>query len=292
MRSLICVSLVSSLFLVSEAVVSTCLSEGQIAISFDGGPSPTTPFLLEELKKNNVSALFNIDSEKLTLGGTAAMMNGIYKDGHVLGLMLSQSLDLNSMSNDGLRATVQRRAGEFFNAFGKWPLFLRVPADLSSEKQQYLESGGYLITNPGLDLSKVWSGNCEVRFNASVGKSLTSASSSLILSMADTETGCAVSEDLKMIQTARFYGFTPVRMDKCINLESPYRRNPSEVSDVHFSFFDPAPAPTNVSSVVTDDANIGKAAINSNSSKSRSYPSLTLLGSFLILTLCILVSNL
>lgn len=236
MRSSILFISLTSIFSFTYAIVSSCLNDGEMALTFDGGPSTDTPRLLSLLKKENLTALFHLDSEKLAMGGVSVLISSIIRDNHILGLSLSQSLDLNAMSSDSLRATLSNRASAFFAAVGKWPMFIKVPADLPEEQQKAIESSGYLIPRPFLDLSKVWAGNCEPRFDATIGKSIIAQSSSLILSVADTETGCSVDEVKRMIEVGRQNGFQFVRMDKCINLQNPYKKNPSEIADVQISF--------------------------------------------------------
>ena len=219
-----------------EASATKCLQDRQVAISIDGGPSATTWQLLDALKKGNITVLFDIDSERLGWEGTPSIMQSMDRGGHLLGLSLNKGMRINDMSTEGFQGAVQKRVKDFNAAFGKVPVFLKVPQDTTAEKIGQLQTAGFLIVSPGLDLTGVATGNCEATFNTTMPKSALGASSGLV-ALPDTEGGCAVDEIAKIASYAKASGLNIVRMDKCINLEIPYRSN-SVQDPINFTFMD------------------------------------------------------
>lgn len=261
---------------------TTCLNQGQLAISIDGGPSSITPELLGTLRKLGVTTLFNLDSEKLASGGVQSLMEGISRDGHILGLSLNKELDINSMTSEGLRGVVDKRTRDFYNSSGKFPLFVRVPSDTSAEKMNELGSSGYLIIKPSLDMSKVWSGNCEATFNTTVNKSLFSKGS-ITVSISDSEYGCSVEEISLMIASAQETGFEIVRMDKCINLGNPYRLDPSDYTPLSFSLSDDSSVATTISLQPTSVNTVGQQSTENSASPNQSTAFFLSLGLLVLL---------
>lgn len=281
-QTLVFAVLLLASFTAVHGIVSTCLEPGNIALSFDGGPSAFTPKLLATLKSMNTTALFHVDSEKITLGGMGALVDAIKRDNHILGLFLN--LNLEGMSHEGIRGTVENRASSFYDIVGKWPLFIRVPAALSADKQSFLESSGYLITKPGLDLSGVWAGNCVTSFNSSAAKSGLALSSSLLLALPDTDTGCKFDEVQDIVKSTLQSGYHVIRMDKCINLANPYRRNPADIAYVSYTI----PDNKGSSSTVTSTSATFTAATGNDSVKSIHLSRHLLIAAFVFGLLCLL----
>lgn len=248
-----------------------CINGGQIAITIDGGPSPNTPELLQSLKRLKVPALFFLDSEKLALGGIPSIMKTIVDHGHILGMKLNTSTDINKVSDDLLRGGLEEHMRIFREAIGKMPVFIKVPEHTSSQKLDFLSASGFLVTTPSLDLSKDWSGSCGHRFNSTfVGAAL---DSSFVVSLGDTETSCSVKEYEGIFETAQSLGFELVRMDHCINLRDSYRSQGAS-KPIDFSLYDGLQPRTAAS---TDDAASSLSKLSSSAVKLRAAEYLHLL---------------
>lgn len=275
-----CVGLALSHVIRLSAAPLKCISGGQIAIMVDGGPSPNTPELLQTLKKANVSALFFLDSEKLTSGSIPNIMRTIVNHGHILGMKLNMPADINDVSNDLLRGGMEEYMRSFTEAIGKTPVFIKVPEQISKEKIDFLTASGYLVTTAELDLSKEWSGNCVRRFNGTVASA--GLDSSFVVSIGDTEISCSVQEYEQIIKTAKALGFELVRMDQCINLRDSYRSR-GESRPVDYSLFE-GPQSENISA--TDNATLSLSKLSSSAAKLEASSSVN----FLILTGAILLA--
>lgn len=86
--------------------VSVCMKPGQMAISFDWGPSTATPALLTMLERLKVPVVFHIDAGKVERGGFEAIMERIGRSGHTLGMGVSREAFEDSKSQDGLIGTL------------------------------------------------------------------------------------------------------------------------------------------------------------------------------------------
>lgn len=252
-----------------EPSATRCLNDKQVAFTIDGGPSANTQQLLGRLRAQNITVLFEIDSERLSWEGTSSIMQAMDHDGHLLGISLNKGMDINGMSSEGFRGAVQKRAQDFNTAFGKLPLFIRVPQDTTADKISQLQSAGYLVTTPGLNLAGVSTGNCETTFNSTVAKSVYSISGAIALT--DTENGCSVNESMKIMSYTKTNGFQIVRMDKCINLEAPYRSKTQD-EPVNFSFIDFSQPTT------SSTASLGAQSKNTASSNNSKVPDIVLFG--------------
>lgn len=206
---------------VTSTVVERCLEGDNLSFIFDGAPSPNTPLLLRTLKKLNITAMFAIDFNKVAVGGSAQVIKNILEDGHVLGLSISDSMSLNTMSDEGLRGTLEKASMDIDELVGKKPLLVKISRTASRERVTLLEGMGYLVIQPDLDLSSSRPGQClqglEARLNE---KSLLN---SPIVSIGDTEAGCGAEEVSKMVSSIKSHQSTLARIDSCIGLEKPYK---------------------------------------------------------------------
>lgn len=215
--------------IVAPTVVERCLDGDKLSFIFDGTPSPTTPLLLRTLKKLNITAMFAIDFHKLAVGGSAQIIKNILDDGHVVGLSISDSTSLNTMSDEGLRGTLEKASDDIDELVGKKPLLVRVSRTASRERVALLEGMGYLVIQPDLDLSSSRPGQCCQELEARLNEK--SHPSSPIISIGDTDTGCSAEEMSKMISSIKSHQSTLTRIDSCIGLEKPYKsaqKNPND----------------------------------------------------------------
>lgn len=234
----------------ASARTTKCLSGGRVALCIDGGPTASSMEILALLKKFNMTALFNLDADRLSQPDAVTFAKKAEQEGHLLGLSLPKSLDLNALTKDLLRGSVERRVSDFKEATGKKPVFLRVPTDTEGSKIDALDAAGFLVVSPGFDMAGIWSGTCEQAYNSSVNK-WALESTSLVISIPDSESGCSLAELKTMLNSTHTAGIKVVRMDRCLNLRDPYQRDRLD-TPVDFSLYDGSrPEPTTSSSNAT-----------------------------------------
>lgn len=204
-----------------STIVERCLDGDRASLIFDGAPSPTTPLLLRTLKKLGVTAMFAVDPHKVSVGGSAQIIKNIIEDGHVLGLSLSNNIDLNTMSDEGLRGTLEKASADIVELVNKRPLLVKIPRTTTRERVAFLEGMGYLVILPDLDLGAFRPGQCLQQLVSRLGEQ--SLWNSPIISVGDTDAGCDAEEVAKMIASVKEHKMTLAKLDVCIGLEKPYK---------------------------------------------------------------------
>lgn len=222
-----------SLFNAFEA--SKCIEGGKVAFSFEGGPNPSTPALLEILRKQNSTALFNIDPEKLTDPSNALIIKNIASAGHIVGLSLGVKFSESWHGSDYLPGLLERYLKEVEALVGSQPLFIHVAKKADPKIVQQIQELGFILVTPQIDLSEERSGMCVPTFEASLP--ISGDNQSFIVSLSDTGFGCHVRENEKIVALASTKNYSVSRIDHCINLGSPYRRKSSN-NPVTFSLFE------------------------------------------------------
>lgn len=222
-----------ALFNISKA--SKCIEGGKVAFTFEGGPNPSTPALLEVLRKQNSTALFNVNPEKLSDPGSAQIIKDIVSGGHIVGLSIDERFSDNWRNSDYLPGLLERYLKEMEVLIGERPLFVHVTKKADPKVAEQIQELGFILVTPQLDLSQERSGHCVLTFDALLPVS--NGAQSYIISLSDTEFGCHVKENEKIMALASTKYYSILRIDHCINLSSPYRGKTS-TDPVTYSLFE------------------------------------------------------
>ncbi|KAK8102208.1 hypothetical protein PG984_015354 [Apiospora sp. TS-2023a] len=216
--------------------ITTCNNPNMVAITFDDGPCPYTPKLLDILESNNVKATFfivgsngnGLINDEST--GMPAILRRMHAAGHHIGSHTWTHADLNTLSTEQRRAEVENNEGAIADVLGFVPTYLRPPyTSCDASCMSDLGSFGYHVADYNIDTLD-WEGDYDR------ARSIYSSA----LSGADPKTASFISleHDIQertvnelaqyLIDTARQYGYQLVTMGECLgDPAGNWYRNPT-----------------------------------------------------------------
>ncbi|KAJ9075634.1 hypothetical protein DSO57_1034019 [Entomophthora muscae] len=207
-------------------VFQSCQKSGQIALTYDGGPSPYTGTLLNILSDKEIKASFHFTGEYLNVPYIAAYAKQAVQDGHLVGVMCKDDLFNikadNSSFFDGI-ASLQSRIEQ---TTGTKPNFLRVPYNPGPYPKDVvgkLEEMGFTLTTQNLDpedyhLTKSPNDKSSVfnSFRAQIDMIVAPARGSFIATQHDI-VPATVNQSPEIIEYLKKKDYDIVRLDQCVN---------------------------------------------------------------------------
>lgn len=196
-----------------------CEREGEIAFTYDQGPSQYTGKLLVTLAKHKVKATFHISPDYLDNPVILAYLRKAAMDGHLIGIFVKEEVGADNVKDylNKASATIQRYTNYK-------PQFLRFPSPGPSEEVLKTVTGlGYIVTTYNLDSQDYNAVNVPVDGNESVfnvykdilDQILPPAKGSFIAIQRDI-VQASVEQSDQIIQYALDKGYKAVRLDQCI----------------------------------------------------------------------------
>lgn len=113
--------------LLTDGVYSHCARGGQLALTFDDGPSQYTGHLLDLLLKYNVKATFFVLGENVTNSKRRNCLRRMRDEGHVIGSHTWSHPDLTTLSDEEIEAEMTRTNELIEEVTGLRPIFMRPP---------------------------------------------------------------------------------------------------------------------------------------------------------------------
>lgn len=208
-------------------VYRECKKEGQIAYTFDQGPSQWTGILLSNLAEHNIKATFHVVPDFLHNPVLSANLRRASLDGHLIGLFVGDSIkvdeveDYLEMSKEIIREYVP------YN-----PQFLRFPLPGPSEEMlKKVEGLGYRVTNYNLDSCdynavderKIDGGSVFWAMRGILDQIIPPTLGSFISVQRDI-VEASVMQMPQILEYAKSLGYKAVRLDTC--LEVPVKKSP------------------------------------------------------------------
>ena len=105
--------------------ITRCISNNDWGLSYDDGPGPFTPILLDALQKHNLKATFFVQGSQVIQYKDT--LRRAYAAGHQIGLHTWSHPPLNTMSNEVIVAEVMNTALLIKEVIGVMPKFIRPP---------------------------------------------------------------------------------------------------------------------------------------------------------------------
>ena len=139
---------ISLLVIRCELIHFSCEKAGDIAFTFDQGPSYYTGVLLNTLSKLKIKATFHVDVEWLSNPVLMAYLKRTVNDGHTIGLFIKQ----NDLKDEQIRALILQNSEILLRKTGVTVKFLRfqIPTP-NDEFLKELDNSGYVVTTYNLD---------------------------------------------------------------------------------------------------------------------------------------------
>ncbi|WP_405143474.1 polysaccharide deacetylase family protein [Sphaerisporangium sp. NBC_01403] len=117
---------------VKKAAEPYCVRYKCIALTFDDGPWPYTPELLDTLKKHKAKATFFLLGRKV--GSRAELTRRIVAEGHEVGNHTWDHPDLTTLSNEEILDEMTRTSEVIDQAIGKAPTMMRPPNGATDDR--------------------------------------------------------------------------------------------------------------------------------------------------------------
>jgi peptidoglycan/xylan/chitin deacetylase (PgdA/CDA1 family) len=138
--------------LVSAQVYSKCTNNGFVALTFDEGPSPNLPQLLEFLREGKAYATFHFVARYLTDMKMRQYVKQVKEAGHEIGLRTDPNWNLAGLDKNAIQKLIIGSAKVFETTSGAKVTFVRVPYDMNDAGViGAIENAGYIVTKPDLD---------------------------------------------------------------------------------------------------------------------------------------------
>jgi peptidoglycan/xylan/chitin deacetylase (PgdA/CDA1 family) len=201
-----------------EEVYMMCEREGEIAFTYDQGPSQYTGKLLVTLAKHNIKATFHISPDYLDNPVLLAYLRKASMDGHLIGIFVKESIEEDRIKDylSNASATIKRYTNY-------QPQFLRFPSPGPTPDMLKIVTGlGYTVTTYNLDSQDYNAINSPPDGTAVFGifrdifdAILPPAKGSFIAIQRDL-VQASVEQSDDIIGYALEKGYKPVRLDQCI----------------------------------------------------------------------------
>lgn len=200
-------------------IYSMCEREGEIAFTYDQGPSQYTGKLLVTLAKHKVKATFHISPDYLDNPVILAYLRKAAIDGHLIGIFVKEEV-----KEEDVKDYLARASAAISRYTNYKPQFLRFPSPGPSEEMLKTVTGlGYTVSTYNLDSQDYNAVNVPVDGNESVfsvykdifDQILPPAKGSFIAIQRDI-VQASVEQSDAIIQYALDKGYKPVRLDQCI----------------------------------------------------------------------------
>ncbi|KAG0230717.1 hypothetical protein BGW42_000771 [Actinomortierella wolfii] len=137
------------------SIVTSCKNPGQVAVTFDDGPSEHTSKLLDYLDKKKVKVTFFVNGDnagRIDKGVKKTAVVRAYKAGHQIASHTWSHQDLATLSTSGIKNEMKKLDDVLKKLIGVRPLYMRPPyGSTNPTALKYLGDNGYTVVNWNLD---------------------------------------------------------------------------------------------------------------------------------------------
>lgn len=215
---------------------ASCQKEGDLALTYDQGPSQYTGLLLSTLAKAKVKATFHVSPDYLDNPMIVAYLRRIAADGHLIGLFIKDSIT-TAMLPDYLRNCTSVMKG----IINYEPNYLRFPVPGPSPAAQKIIAGmGFRATSYNLDSqdynfvndSTATDGKGQIfqQFKSTLDSIFPPAKGSYIAVQRDIVLASVQQTDA-IIKYAQQKGYNLVRLDQCIGADAVKGKGAADDTD-------------------------------------------------------------
>ncbi|ORZ06654.1 hypothetical protein BCR42DRAFT_308874, partial [Absidia repens] len=213
---------------------TACAGSGQIAVTYNEGPSDVTAKVLNGLKAAQAKANFFVNASWLYTQQYAMILQRAYNDGHLIGMTYRAPGDSsNGLTDEQIKQDVENTAKIVETLIGVAPKYVRLhystPEDYRLE--HIIRNMGYTLVAYNLDTMdynyKGNPGGIAKLYRDTFSKQLDTydAKGSFIsvqYDIPDTGSWQAIYDTVNVINEA---GYTMVRLDGCLRDKAPYKES-------------------------------------------------------------------
>ncbi|KAF9159094.1 hypothetical protein DFQ26_006919 [Actinomortierella ambigua] len=137
----------------TAAIITNCTQPGQVALTYDDGPSNYTQKLIDYLNSKKAYATFYVNGDNNgRIEDHASAVLSAYQAGHQIASHTYSHDDLNTLSDERIASEMSLLDTKIKAIIGWRPLFMRPPyGNANAHVVQYLTQLGYYITNWNID---------------------------------------------------------------------------------------------------------------------------------------------
>jgi peptidoglycan/xylan/chitin deacetylase (PgdA/CDA1 family) len=145
-------ALISIFNFASSLIINKCVSDRQVALTFEDGPSiKTTRKLLDLLDSLDTKATFHVVTKHSNYDQVPKLMSEIISRGHVLGYRLEAEWTLQDVTKQGIQGAVDYRLEMIKKACGKKPKFVRTSYNATELVKNALIDSNLILTVPNFE---------------------------------------------------------------------------------------------------------------------------------------------
>jgi peptidoglycan/xylan/chitin deacetylase (PgdA/CDA1 family) len=145
-------ALISIFNFVSSLIINKCVSDRQVALTFEDGPSiKTTRKLLDLLDSLDTKATFHVVTKHSNYDQVPKLMSEIISRGHVLGYRLEAEWTMQDVTKQGIQGAVDYRLEMIKKACGKKPKFVRTSYNATELVKNALIDSNLILTVPNFE---------------------------------------------------------------------------------------------------------------------------------------------
>lgn len=146
-------------------VIDSCVTPGNIAITFDDGPYIYTSDLLDLLDRYGAKVTFFLIGDQIP--GYSSVVSRMYSSGHQVASHTYTHPDLTTLSSGQRKDEMYQTETEFSNLLGVFPTYMRPPY-LSTDEDTLsdLKDLGYHVVSTNLDTKDYANDSPELIINA------------------------------------------------------------------------------------------------------------------------------
>ena len=145
-------AIIAAFNFVNSLIINKCVSEKEVALTFEDGPSiKTTKKLLDLLDSLNVKATFHVVTKHSNYDQVPKLISEIIDRGHVLGYRLEAEWTMQDVTKEGIQGAVDYRLEMIKKACGKKPKFVRTSYNSTELVKNALLDSNLILTVPNFE---------------------------------------------------------------------------------------------------------------------------------------------
>lgn len=217
------------------AQVTGCKTQGQIALTYNEGPSDVTAKIVRQLSKADARGNFFVNATWLYTQQYAMVVQNIYNAGHFIGMTYrAANDDPASMTDDQLRQDILNNAHIIETLINIAPKYVRLHYTevKDTRTEGILQDLGFVIVGYNLDSQDYFKKDAtgpdsiqQIYSNTFKNyKDTYDAKGSFISIQYDLPYTGSLAAIPHIINTIEEEGYTMVRLDGCLNDATPYKK--------------------------------------------------------------------
>ncbi|GAA5817664.1 hypothetical protein MFLAVUS_011215 [Mucor flavus] len=231
------------------AQITSCKTQGQIALTYSEGPSDVTAKIVRQLTKADARANFFVNATWLYTQQYAMVVQNIYNAGHFIGMTYRVTNDdPDSMTDDQIRQDIISNAHTIETLINVSPKYVRLHyTEIKDTRTEgIIQDLGFVIVGYNLDSLDYFKkdptgpGSIQQVYTDTFVKykDTYDAKGSFISIQYDLPYTGSLAAIPHVINTIEEEGYTMVRLDGCLNDATPYKKsaNSTEYISDKFSF--------------------------------------------------------